>query len=128
MARIGSYTVTVFDPEMGTLQPAMQKTAVLESAAGVDDVGVVAGGWSNRPQAVRTVTQVATSSAAATLWNNYRALSGTVVSVLDQFGFTWPNVTVFRVGPARIADVGYGGLYRLEVQWVLLPQTTRPVA
>lgn len=123
MARIGAFTVIVFD---GMLQPARQKIAVLESAPGVDGVAVVASGWSNEPQGVRTVAELTSSSAAALLWNQYRALSGQVITVIDQFAVTWPNVTVLRVGPNRVAAVGYSSLWRLEAQWVLLPDTTRP--
>lgn len=124
--QIGPYAFTVFDPAEGTLQPAFQKGAIIESAVGVDDVGVVMGGWTNRPQQVRTVTQTTSAAAAQTLFNNYRALSRQVVSVYDQFGLLWPNVTIMRVGPDRVADAGYGGIWRLEVQWLILPQTTRP--
>ncbi len=123
MAKIGSFTVVVFD---GMLQPAHQKIAILESAPGVDGVAVVTGGWTNEAQPVRTVTEVTSAANAAILWNQYRALHGQVINVLDQFGITWPNVTVLRVGPSRIASAGYGSIWRLEAQWLLLPDTTKP--
>ena len=122
MATIGAYTVTTF---LGRLQPAGQKIAVLSSAPGVDGMAIVKGGWSNRPQAIPTITQVASSAIAATLLQTYRAQHGLVIQVVDQFSITWPNVTVLGVNGV-IAAVGYGGLWRLEADWLLLPDTTRP--
>jgi hypothetical protein len=123
MAKIQGFTVVVFD---GMLQPAAQKIAVLESAPGVDGVAVVKGGWTNAPQEVRTVAEVTSAAGAAALWNQYRTLSGQIITIIDQFGFTWPNVTVMRVGPSRIEAAGYSSIWRLEAQWLLLPDTTRP--
>jgi hypothetical protein len=122
MATIGAYTVLIFD---GRLRPAVQKIAVIESAPGVDGVAVIKGGWTNSTQAVRTVTEASSASAAALLLQQYRAMHGLVVTVVDQFGFTWPNVTVIGV-TGVIAAKGVSGVYRVEMQWSLLPDTTRP--
>jgi hypothetical protein len=122
MATIGPYTVLVFD---GRLRPAVQKIAVLESAPGVDGVAVVRGGWTNPPQKVRTVTETTSASLAYGLLDKYRALHGQVVNITDQFGFSWPNVTVTGV-TGVIGSAGYSSKWRVEMEWMLLPVTTRP--
>lgn len=122
MPTIGSFSVLSFG---GRLRPAVRKVATLETAPGVDGNAVVVAGWTQAPQEIRTVQQYSSAAVAASALNAYRGLSGTVVNVVDQFAFAWPNVTVLGV-TGEISAVGYGGLYRLDAAWLLLPQTTRP--
>lgn len=122
MPTIGPYTILVF---LDRLRPAVQKIAVIESAPGVDGVAVVKGGWTNPPQKMRTITETTSAANAAALIDKYRALHGQVLTIVDQFGFTWPNVTIMHV-TGLPSSAGYSTKWRAEMEWLLLPTTTRP--
>ena len=122
MPTIGGFSVTVWQ---GWLHPATRKIAVLDTAFGVDGNAVARGGYHNDVHEVRTIVEGASVAAVAQLYNQYRALEGTTVTVVDQFGITWPSVVVIRV-TAEIAAVGYNSRFRLTASWRLLPVTTRP--
>lgn len=122
MATIGPYTVLVFD---GRLRLSMQKIAVLDAAPGADGVAVVKGGWTNPPQKVRTVTESTSATAAFALLTQYQALHGQIVTIVDQFGVTWLGVTIINVS-GTIASAGYSSKWRTEVDWMVLPATSRP--
>lgn len=122
MPTIGSHSFTSF---LDKLRPAIQKVAVLETAPGVDGNAVVTSGWAQVPQTMPAVQTFSSKAAALYAQNAYRLLSGTVVNVVDQFGSAWPNVTILGV-TSDLSDLGYGGLWRVQSQWLLLPQTTRP--
>jgi hypothetical protein len=122
MATIGPYTVTVFG---GRLQRAVQKIAVIESAPGVDGLGVVKGGWTTKPQKIPTVTETTSAALAAALVEKYRAQHGQVLTIVDQFSVTWLNVTVMGI-VAVYGSAGYSSKWRVEAEWTFLVDTTRP--
>ncbi len=122
MATIGPYTVLTFG---GRLQRAVQKIAAIESAPGVDGLGIVKGGWTSRPQKIPTVTETTSSALAAALAEKYRALHGQVVTVVDQFSITWPNVTIMGIMTV-IGSAGYSSKWRVEAEWTFLVDTVRP--
>jgi hypothetical protein len=123
MATIGPYTVVAFG---GRLQRAVQKIATIESAPGVDGLGVVKGGWTTRPQKIPTVTETTSAALAAALVEKYRALHGQVINIVDQFGVTWPSVTVMGV-VAVYGSAGYSSKWRVDAEWTFLVGTTRPL-
>ncbi|MES2340008.1 MAG: hypothetical protein V4537_18090 [Pseudomonadota bacterium] len=124
MPTIGPYTVLTFGAR---LLRATQKIALIETAPGVDGVGVVKGGWTTKPQKMPTVTETTSAALAEALAEKYRALHGEVVTVVDQFGVTYPNVTIMGVVAVK-GSAGYSSKWRVEAEWTLLVDTARPSA
>lgn len=120
MAQIGTFVVTAF---VGLMEPASQKNAVLEADTGTDGNGVVIGAWSATP--VDITTHVDTTDDPESIRESYRNISGTVITVIDQFSKTWTNVTVLGVRVVYARIVG-ANTYRVSAAWRLLPDTVTP--
>lgn len=122
MAQIGFFIVDAF---IGRMEPATQKNTILEADVGTDGMGVVIGGWSAPMVDILTHSDIVGSAEA--LRDSYRAMSGTVITVVDQFDVTWNYVTVIGVR-VNYAQIVGGGTYRVSAAWRLLPETRRPPA
>jgi hypothetical protein len=115
MATIATYTLASFGLMMqaGVPRPIVET----ERREGVD--GVLAHTLAKAPRPVQgpTTADVATHANASTLADTYRALIGTTVTVVDQFGVSYTGVTVQDCVP-EIAQTLTA--WRVTAQWTLL--------
>lgn len=128
MASIAGFTVTVWK---GRLRRATVRTSTLEGEPGVRGVAVAIGEWTTAVDEIETqLDGGATYAAARTIAEAYRNLmapANNVVTVVDQFGETWPAVTVLSV----VAEPSYNlatGQWRVVAFWRLLPSVALPGA
>ncbi len=120
---IGGYTFQVFN---GRMMRANRMVGTVDPAVGVDGNAVVKAGWRAGSCEIRTIVESSGNATTAdTNVQKYYALEGQVVTVVDQFGITWPDTTVLRV----VADYSLSfasSIYVVRATWTLLPATNRP--
>lgn len=115
MSSIATETFTSFGIDMAAgISRAQVETFVRE---GVDGAGRHT--LAKRPRSVEGPTRkdVADETAAQVTLAAYAALVGTSVTVVDQHGTSWTNVTVEDCTPTRAALLSG---YRVTAQWRLL--------
>lgn len=122
MPSVGGYSVSTWQ---GNLHRSTRKGAVLESAAGVNGVAVVVGGWTNGIDQIRTIVEVASKSLAEALIEYYLSLSGTTQTCIDQHGTAWPSVTIVTVMCDREPN-NWNGKWRVVANWAMIPATEAP--
>lgn len=123
MASILGHTVNTFQ---GRMHEARQRIAVMDSQPGVDGNIVALSGWSSDPIEISTYTLVSGGVVSARITGeSYRATQGTLGTVIDQFGVSWPNVrvlgVVYEVNATPSSSLAY-----LRATWRLLPRVQRP--
>jgi len=122
MAGIGGFAVTTW---RGRLHRATRIVSKVEPLAGVNGNVIVRSAWRSREQTIVTSVEVNGGEAVARdLCNRYRALIGTIVTAVDQFGEGW-TVTVMNVEADKSATF-IANRYRVVASWLLLPSTDQP--
>jgi len=89
----------------GAVVPATGQTVEDITRAGVDGTAYRQIGKRGPPFTMTSLVDVQTTAAAATLDGTYKALQGTLVTVVDCVGNSWSNVAVLDVSPIRIQAV-----------------------
>ena len=123
---IGTFTFTAWK---GFLAPAQQEVAVF-AQPGVDGFGVQFGAYRAPPQTIITTVTVADMNTANALVYQYRKTHRQYqpVTVVDQFGFTYPNTLILAVGPGEpplwVQQTNFG--VRIVTRWELLIESVRP--
>jgi hypothetical protein len=113
-AQIGIYT---FSTWRGQLRRAERKSLRIEAPAGVDGVGIAFGAWTAPESTIQTRATLAPASVAAFV-DAYRALIGTVQTVIDGYGRSVANVLVVNVATTTWAT-GVSNLDCIECEWTL---------
>jgi len=118
----GKNFIRVQGPPLAVLGPTMDAI----DRPGLDGQGYRLQGKRPDPQAYRSVSDFSTASLAVTEITAYRALQGTLVTVVDEQGNTTNSVLVEKVATVRLHKVlnpvgGQGASYVwiLECQWLL---------
>jgi hypothetical protein len=109
----------------GRLSKAAQQNAVIKPLPGVRGNAIVGGEYQADPVQIVTRVDLADMTTYRNLRENYRSASRTVVTVSDQFGENWLNVTIVKVMPSP-PDQLTTGKVRMTCVWLLLPETDAP--
>lgn len=122
MASIGGYTqITI----RGAVDTGAGENLENITRPHVDGIAFRKIGKRGRPVEVVTVVDVASGSAAKTEFENYEALQGTLITVVDDAANSWANVAVLSVHRAGIRAVTTpvggvrGGAWLLRCRWTL---------
>lgn len=121
MPSIANYTVVGW---LGRIRPAARIIESVAAAPGYDGSLAVLGGYRTAPETVVTTADVASMGQVVSLVNGYRRLTGTPVTVVDQFATTYTNVFVETMLPTW-DFLATGGL-RVTAVWVLVYQSAPP--
>ncbi len=122
MSSIGGRTVLDMT---GTLEPATGEGLQDISRPGVDGTAYRKTGKRASRSQITTLVDLGSSGGVDSEIAAYKALQGTLVTVVDAAGISWTNVAVLRVNvlPYKhtIQAVGgvNGGSYLLRCQWVV---------
>ena len=98
--------------------------------AHVDGVAFRKVGKRGAPFAMTSLVDCASASAAKSTFGTYKALEGTLTTVVDDAGNSWSNVAVLNVRRNSIRQVYTpvggvaGGGWLLSCQWVFVPTET----
>ena len=119
---IDEFDVTVFK---GRLTDATLRTETDPMDPARNGQVVNYAGWETKADIIQTrIKQPLPISNGFALKENYRALMGSVVQVVDSIGQVWPTVIVMKV----VVDVSYtvDGYIQVDAEWTLLPDVNVP--
>lgn len=119
MASIGGLSVITL---RGGINPGTGEQLQDITRPGVDGIAYRKVGKRGRPFTMESVVDVANAAAVTTAIANYKALQGTLVTVVENNGQTWTNVAVLNVRPAepqKVLTATTGSDYLLRATWTL---------
>jgi len=107
MSSIGGHTLYIISGRLHPLAPVLETI----TRPGVDGVAFRDIGTRSRPQRIVTLADFDTAAAARTAMAAYHALRGTIATVVDETGVSWP-VAVLDVETPELRTYGAcaGGL------------------